>query len=124
MDEEASTHKGCNEDLFIGTRASHLAIGKDGKELFHATQLNRFVLLRCKYSGEATGRAHAELQHMAGRWSNKGMVVCADSDEKQNGVEAVLLHPDMYIVWTVQSSDAIEKTTASVAAVLRWWFKH
>jgi hypothetical protein len=59
---------------------------------------------------------------MAGRWSDKGTAVCADSDEKQNGVEVVPLHPDMYIMWTVQSSDAIEKMTALVAAVLRWWF--
>jgi hypothetical protein len=36
MDEEASTYKGCNGDLPISTRATYLAIGKDGKELFHA----------------------------------------------------------------------------------------
>jgi hypothetical protein len=67
MDEEASTHEGCNEDLLIGTRATFLAIGGDGKELFRATKSNHFVLLTCMYGGEATGRAHTELQRMAGR---------------------------------------------------------
>jgi hypothetical protein len=123
MDEEASTHKGCNKDLLIGTSATHLAIGKDGKELFHATKLNRFVLLTCTYGGEATGRAHAELQRMAGRWIDKVTIICAATkagDEKWNGVEAVLLRPDRYIAWTARSSDAIESMTASVVAVLRW----
>lgn len=79
--------------MLIGTRVAHLAIGKDGKDLFHATILNRFVLLTCTYSGEATRRAHAELQRMASRWIDKVTIVCAAtkaSDEKWNSVEAVL----------------------------------
>lgn len=125
MDEEASPLKGCNGDLLIGTRATRLAIGKDGRELFHTIQLNGFVLLTCTYGGEATGRAHAELQGMAGRWSDKVTVVCPAtkaSDEEWNGIEAVLLHPDMYIAWTLRSSDATENMAAPVVAVLRWWF--
>jgi hypothetical protein len=51
----------------LAQRAPYLAIGGDGKELFHSTEPNHFVLLTCTYGGEATGRAHAELQRMAGR---------------------------------------------------------
>jgi hypothetical protein len=102
MYEGASAHKGCNEDLLIGTRATYLAIGKDRKELFRATKPNHFVFPTCTYGGEATGRAHTELQRMAGRWIDKVTIVCAvtkASDKKWNGVEAVLFTP-----------------------VLRWWF--
>ena len=70
MDEEASTHKGCNEDLLIGTSATYLAIGKDGEELFRATKPNYFVLLTCTYDSEATGLMRSFNARLAVRLTN------------------------------------------------------
>lgn len=78
-DEEASTHKGSNEDLLIGTRATYLAIGQDGKGLFRAAKPNYFARMVTR-----------QLEGLM--WSlNAWLAVRLTSNKKLNNVEAVLL---------------------------------
>ncbi|KAK5997654.1 Rifampicin monooxygenase [Cladobotryum mycophilum] len=117
--------EGQGDETLIGTRLTHMRVGKSGDDLFNTMSLDHFVLLLRQDSADDEKKYHNCLQKGIVGWSKRVTVLVSptySTSEVWNEVMAVLVRPDGRIAWVGRTKSGTEIMIDSLRQVLQRWF--
>lgn len=110
------------EHKLVGTRLTHLRL-VEGNDLQHAVSLDRFALLLRE---DCESQRYVRVRDEASRWQSQLNVLTCQTeslDARWDNVVAVLVRPDLRVVWAGQTTVMDGDLSMSLRAVLRRWFE-
>ncbi|KAL1847452.1 hypothetical protein Plec18167_005157 [Paecilomyces lecythidis] len=111
-------------DPLVGTRITHVGFETE-RELFHATKLDRFVLLLRNTSQCDKAAEIEELHTICQRWADRVTRLSSStfsSSHQWKDVVAVLVRPDLRIAWVFRRQESLSESSATLKSVLLRWF--